>query len=178
MSEWISFVKLVQDELDCTYGEALHEASLRRRNSVDSARVSGEGPMWDSIKRHAKGIKIALRSNRRNIKPTSRKVLAKAGDKPIRRILIARAPLRESIGKIVSLANKLSLHSEPIPSRLFHLFFIITTDDEQYLMEKNQDINVIRAPNFAQTDTEIMQVDLPSNDLTINKMIENAIFMC
>jgi hypothetical protein len=209
MSDWINYVRSVQEELGITYGEAMREASIRRRKEgyVTQARKTrrkkkkpagddftdinpaGQGPMWDAVKRHALGFFDAVRGNRRNIKPTSRAVLdetdrggIKAGDNIITELAVARTPLKSALNSIIKGVSKLRLganDSDTFPSQLFHLFFIVKTKTTQgnivtYKMEKNQDVSITQV-NSTDGVTEMMNIPIKYNTLTMRKMLETSI---
>jgi len=179
-NKWIQEVKSVQEELGCSYREAMTEAS-RRRKGVGTPSVEhptdpqGQwdfdlegGLSWEEFKGHVKGFFTALVKNRDNFKPSMRDMLAKIGDKMISQIQVGRRPLGAKFSKVVSIFG-----SKNVPhDKLFHLWTILTIEGQKYTLEKNQDINLIP---FKQTPTdEIINLQTPQG-LTINKMLDNII---
>lgn len=175
-NKWIQEVKSVQEELGCSYREAMTEASRRRNGDpqgqgVGELEIDGDlegGLSWEEFKGHVKGFFTALVKNRDNFKPSMRAMLAKIGDKMISQIQVGRRPLGAKFSKVVSIFG-----SKNVPhDKLFHLWTILTIEGQKYTLEKNQDINLIP---FKQTPTdEIINLQTPQG-LTINKMLDNII---
>lgn len=145
--------------------------------------IDGSGVVMDAIRRHTAGVARAFRGNRRNIKPSSRKVLESAGNAPIVSISVVRAPVQSYINKIINVASRMRVgkRDSETPSQFFHLFFVIgvhqgASGTHQFIVEKNEHINVVPATSDKFANAEKMDVALDDDhaDLTINKMLQNA----
>lgn len=137
---------------------------------------TGEGVIGDFLRnawRHVKGVKMAIKGTRDNIKPSSRDALKKGGDSPIVSIKVCRNPIHNMLKQIVNWVNKMSLHKGETHDKLFHLFLIVTlANGHVYVVEKNQDINV--TPFKPDSHDEIMNIGFNKKGLTIPMMLENT----
>lgn len=137
--------------------------------------------LWDEVKRRWRGLKMAFRGIRSNIKPSTRALLEQIGSIPIVTLTPVRRVLSAKIGFLVGLFRgvRTSL-KQPKPSHdtLFHLFVVARLQDgRQFIIEKNEDINVI--PYEAQDADDVFKRDFtpPSSSEranTISVMLEAA----
>lgn len=119
-----------------------------------------------------------LFSNRVGFKPSMRTLLENIGDIPIKSIQIARTPLRKEINFIIKSLKKKSYKGTPLHDKLFHLFAIITLDRDNgsFILEKNQDINLVKLPKKPIKYIQIYQGTIYFNEgLTINKMLNETL---
>lgn len=122
-----------------------------------------------------KNLFLALKGNRGNIKPSSRKVLEQYGDLPIKKLFVARAPL-SSLGSFIFEKFRKGDPNQKADT-LFHLFLVADLDSTEATprlirIEKNQNINIV--PYVPSKMEESLSIDIPSG-LTINKMLETTI---
>lgn len=157
MSNWVKFVKQIQKELNCTYKEALIEASKRWKKEGAGAkqvvqkvvskvkhRVEDVG---QEVKRRVEGVQMAVKGTRTNLPPKSRFVLAHYGHIPIVEIRVGRAPINKAVSTALKVANKLTRWDEIPFDKLYHLYLILKLKGgRQIFMEKNQEIGISIAP--------------------------------
>jgi hypothetical protein len=102
------------------------------------------GSLWNELKRHYKGVQMAIKGNRSNIKPSSRKSISKNKEEVITKIEIGRRPLGTQYKTIMNTLNVVLDHKPPPIDKLFHLYLIVTLSNGNMMtIEKNEDINVI-----------------------------------
>jgi hypothetical protein len=124
------------------------------------------------VKRHYRGIVMAFKGVRTNIKPSARKILEENIDQPIVDLKVARTPLSDKFGKIIDLANDVEGTKKP-HDKLFHLYFIATLKNgKQIRIEKNQDVNVIPYKPAHLEETE--QISLNNTNLTPTEFLTKA----
>lgn len=124
--------------------------------------------------RRWRGVKMAIKSERTNYKPSMRNMLSTHGNKEIVDVKVCRRPLNSNMGKIIEFYRKIRGLSEiKQHDQYFHLYLVVTlSDGTQLLMEKNQDLNVdVFRSN---TIDECMQWNYTHDGLTPNKMLENS----
>lgn len=180
MSSWVAEVKAVQAELGCSYKEALVEASRRRREGEvpggyqapsdddEESDVEGSGVVSE-IGRHFAGMQDALRGNRMNYKPRVRALLEKIGNAPISRLAIVRRPL--SILRVVNAYRSMTKRAH---DALFHLFVVAVIKGAAYVIEKNEDINVVFYKPLRLDEVRQVPID-SSSELTLSGMLDTTL---
>ena len=121
------------------------------------------------IGRHMRGLLMALRGVRMNLKPAVRRILERIGDKPIAEIRVIRRPLSSKVKALMRLMGVGGEHD-----RFFHLFLAVQLYGQaiQWVVEKNEDLNI--KPYQPVEIDEAMPVPVPKG-LTLTKLFENAI---
>lgn len=131
--------------------------------------ATGEG-FFSEAARHMRGLLMALRGTRTNLKPSVRKILEQIGNVPIDSIQVVRRPLSTKIKSIMWLLRVDSGEHD----RFFHLFLVLHLSGQavKWVVEKNEDLNVVPY-NPVEIDEA---VSIPTPDgLTMTKLFENAI---
>jgi hypothetical protein len=131
------------------------------------------GLSWDDVKRHVKGVWMAIKGVRTNLKPSVREILEKVGDIPIREIYICRQLLGKTYNQVLNLFNRIA-NRKMVHDQLFHLYLICVLENGQKIaIEKNEDINMFNYKN-QDLPKEIIKIsDIPKG-LTINVMLQNT----
>lgn len=133
--------------------------------------LEGEGlkDLFDEIGRRIKGFELSLKGYRKNIKPSSRKVLEKYGNMEIKDVKVCRRPISDKIGKLL----KVFQNKEKVPfDTLFHLFLVLTLENgKQISVEKNADINI---QEFKPKKIEECRSIKNQPNKTINLLLENT----
>lgn len=142
----------------------------------DFDEYTGEGlKEWMSeVGRRWRGVKMAVKGERTNLKPAVRELLANHGDKKIRSIMVCRKPLNKNLGKIVEIYRKIrGMDEMKQHDQYFHLYLVSTLEDGTRLaLEKNQDIN---AKIYQASDIDqCIDINLNRGDLTPNLLFDNA----
>lgn len=107
--------------------------------------------------------------------PSIQKLLNVVGDEDIQRIVIAREPLPKAtsfIANLITTGNFERKLKELNYDDVYHLFLVIDTSKGRIIVEKNENINIIRFNGFSKT-VETRDVSIP-NGLTINIMLERT----
>jgi hypothetical protein len=141
---------------------------------VFQSAKSGAG-IIDEIGRYIRGIKMAIKGTRTNLKPSVRKFLEKHGDVEIAKIDVARRPLAQLLNDLVGAMQNIGGAQLAVSphDKLFHLFFIMTFDDGTIArVEKNEDINI--TTYTPDPKDEVLDVPI-KRGLTLNQMIANTI---
>lgn len=190
-TDWIFEVKEVQKQEQCSYGEAMRIASIRRRMGPkyisERANLSpvtqeyeddttGEGLVTE-IGRYARGVWMALKGNRTNFNPKARMVLNRYGTASIVKLEVCRRPLRDAFTNILRIVQ--NKEQQKMHDQLFHLLIVahIVTGHvphiEKIKIEKNENIN-ITAFNPTQSD-DMHEVKGFVSGFCINEMLNNAL---
>ena len=115
-------------------------------------------------------------SPRKDFNNKAQRNLKLFGDKPISKIQIFRTPIMSVFDSLLnnfSLGAWNRLKKEKGYDQLFHLALIFTVGNKNVLVEKNDVINV--DTNYKSSkETEIFDVKLNSNDLTINNLLQKT----
>lgn len=122
-----------------------------------------------------KGVKMAMKGERTNFKPTMRALLEKHGDKPITALRVCRRPLNKNMGKIIEFYRKIRGidDGKVVHDKYFHLYLVCRLDDgTELLLEKNEDLN---ADLFKSGNAdESLTISFTKNGLTVNNLLQNA----
>lgn len=130
--------------------------------------------LFDEIGRHVRGMVMALKGTRTNLKPSVRTILKEIGDQPISQIQVGRKPLNATYQFAVDQLNQVTHHQPTVPyDKLFHLYLILTVPKGTYVLEKNEDINMRRY--IPSEGEERILLPIPIEPLSINQMIANTL---
>lgn len=132
------------------------------------------GSLWSEIQRHYRGIVMAMKGTRTNLKPVVRNILKNIGDKRIASLKVVRTPITKMYSFFVKKINKKLNFNGVSHDKLFHLYLVASyEDDDEYVVEKNQNIN-IRKYVYHEID-ESMTIGSLSEPLTLNIMLGKTI---
>ena len=108
-----------------------------------------------------------------------RKILESYGNMKIKKIEIARVPLRKEItyvGNLITFGKLNKIQKDMGYDKLFHLYSIITLEnDDEYILEKNEVINLQKInidPRMIE-ETEVIDINIKNKNLTLNKILSN-----
>jgi hypothetical protein len=124
--------------------------------------------------RRWRGVKMSVKGERTNYKPSMRNILSIHGNKEIVDVKVCRRPINQNMGKIIEIYRKIRGMSEiKQHDTYFHLYLVVTLSDGiELLLEKNHDLNVdVFKSN---TIDECIQLNYTNDGLTPNKMLENS----
>ena len=133
------------------------------RKQIYYNQVQGEGIMdWFH----------ALWGQRKNLKPSARKLMKEYGNIPITSLSVGRSEITGWKGELVNILNSFVGH-EPINDKLFHLYTVChLSNGKNILFEKNQELNMKLMGNTIFDEA----ISLPVNQqLTMSQMLANAI---
>jgi len=148
----------------------LHQ--ILKELQTHQAQFQGAG-LFDTLKSHIKGILLALKGNRRNLKPSDRAILNQLGDQPIIKMYVCRRPLGQTFDQALTLVEKLSDMKTP-HDLLFHLFLVVEMSQGQLIrIEKNENINIVRYTE-SKLPEEIREVPVPKG-LTIQRLLDRTL---
>ena len=108
-----------------------------------------------------------------------RKILESYGDTKIKKIEIARVPLRKAItyvGNLITFGKLNKIQKDMGYDKLFHLYSIITLEnDDEYILEKNEVINLqkINIDPRQIEETEVININIKNKKLTLNMILSN-----
>ena len=116
---------------------------------------------------------------RDKLPPQVRKILESYGDMKIKKIEIARVPLRRAItyvGNLITFGKLNKIQKDMGYDKLFHLYSIITLEnDDEYILEKNEVINLqkINIDPRQIEETEVIDINIKNKKLTLNMILSN-----
>lgn len=151
--------------------ENVLQGAFAGSTAKDGTSAVQDGAVYDSgTVKDGGAINLqGLMQNRIGFKPKVREILEVDGDVPVVQIRACRMPLRRAFSFIIKMISGKSHDT------LFHLFmFIKLSNGHQYVMEKNQDINI--APWGNTKVISWRDVQLHSDvTVTMNELLDNAI---
>lgn len=102
------------------------------------------GSILSEIARHIRGMKMAIKGIRTNLKPSVRKILKQYGNIPITDIFVCRQPIKHHIPDLIKAINFLTNHNVPVyHDTLYHLYLLCKLENGKIIsLEKNEDINM------------------------------------
>lgn len=135
----------------------------------------GEG-FFDTLGRHFKGVIMSLKGTRNNLAPSIRLLLESIGDLPIEKIMVCRKPLGMTYNTVLKIVQIISFRKPTMINndKLFHLYLVITVGGKEWILEKNESIQMKRYYQARELEQKI-EVPLFSKQFTINKMFSNAV---
>ena len=107
-------------------------------------------------------------------------ILEKYGDKKIRAIRIGRRPINSKVEKafdIISLGTWSKLRDKYYYDVLFHLFLIITLEDEVIIsLEKNSIVTMTLDDNRCSApDIECVELEYPADSITLDDLVKKTL---
>jgi hypothetical protein len=148
----------------------------------DYDAMFGSG-LFDVIKTGISRIKDVVSTGiRKDYPPSTRRLLAEIGDRPIKKMYIRRDPVKSTYNTVInliSLGKWNQLRQKYGYDKVFHLGLEFVLDasntnalESRYVIEKNATIDLAKAKPFAE-DTQIMEVPY-SGGQTLNAMLAKA----
>lgn len=105
--------------------------------------------------------------------------LKRRGDFVITSIMLRRQPIMRIIDKVfnvLSLGKWDELKTKYGYDQMYHLSMIITlSNDERFIVEKNEVINIGGNVTPDQSDVEYFPIELKGKRITVNQLVENTI---
>ncbi|AIW01869.1 MAG: hypothetical protein YSLV5_ORF11 [Yellowstone Lake virophage 5] len=141
------------------------------------------GGIWDIIKTGVSRIKDVVSTGiRKDYPPSTRRLLAEIGNRPIIKMYIRRDPVQSiynTVINLVSLGKWNQLRQKYGYDKVFHLGLEFVLDasnttalESRYVIEKNATIDLAKAKPFVK-DTQIMEVPYNGGQ-TLNAMLAKA----
>lgn len=145
------------------------------------ARKEGGSRVGDFFKKAVQKVKKFFSPDLENFPKSSQNVLRSHGDNPIVSLQVARTPLSKGLKGLLDAITlgRFSAVQKQKYSDLFHLFLVAQVkrpdgSTQQIVVEKNERANV--ATTFTiNAGTEIKQVPLRGQSLSVNDMLEKTI---
>ena len=136
--------------------------------------VNEDPEIGAGLKDFINGVWQALKGNRKNFPPSSRKVLEQYGNIPIEKMYVARKPLSQKFQVALKALSFLS-GKEPSHDQLFHLFLVCELPDGVRIrVEKNQTLNVEPYEGAILEESVEVPMGDKKSKLTINQMLEKT----
>jgi len=140
----------------------------------------GFGDFIKGIKETASKIKDtakAIFKGQSRLQPPERKLMEQYGDKVITKLVIQRAPIKtvpvDSLMNLITNGNFNKSLQEYGYDKLFHLFVIITLEDQTEIsLEKNETIQMKKSPQ--KSNYESLNVSLSGKVITLNELMEKT----
>lgn len=152
--------------------------------------IEGEG-LFDFVKDTASKVKgtaskvadrvtgtaKAIFKGQSRLQPPEKKIMESYGDKVITKIVIQRAPIKtvpvDALMNLITNGNFNKSLKEFGYDKLFHLFMIITLEDQTEIsLEKNETIQMKKSPT--KSDFETINVNLSGKVITLNELMEKT----
>ena len=141
------------------------------------------GGIWDIIKTGVSRIKDVVSTGiRKDYPPSTRRLLAEIGDRPIKKMFIRRDPVQSTYNTVInliSLGKWNQLRQKYGYDKVFHLGLEFVLDasntnalESRYVIEKNATIDLAKAKPFTK-DTQTMEVPYNGGQ-TLNAMLAKA----